>query len=261
MPCLSCRLRGQHGEVAKAEANASAAVRCIRAANFTRLLLAPCAPRFFSGPALLQFRMRSFPRCGFQFESARTPLNSGGAESHRACETAPGCRARDVLSQASLAWVQHRCHSSSTGASRKTVGRPDASSSAAFSFCTKAPPPKATILAPPARSSRSTCCRAACSARRNSDSPESRKISATVRPSRASMRSSRSSKTQFSRCPRTRPTLLFPGSHETNEENSVGRKTSNPDRQGFRPGTDDRLHRFSRSLRQKLAASCRLPRG
>src|SRR5215471_4757307 len=111
---------------------------------------------------------------------------------------------------ASLAWVQQRCQSSSTGASRKTVGTPDALSRAEFCSWTNAPPPKATIFTAPLRISSRTSCSAACSARRNSGSPESRKICDTVRCSRRSMRSSRSSKVQFRRPARVRPTLVLP---------------------------------------------------
>ena len=178
--------------------------------NFTRLLLVRCGPRFLSASAFPQSPPRSLPPGARPSESSPTPWRTFCVESGRACETVPGCGAADVPPR-----LQQPAHSSAATILRplrpeKPLARRDASSSLAFSFCTKAPPPKAMILEPPPRSSPSTCSRAACSARRNSDSPESRKISATGRPSRASMRSSRSSKTQFSRSPSARPTLLFP---------------------------------------------------
>ena len=103
-----------------------------------------------------------------------------------------------------------RPHSSATGASKKTVGTPMLLIPAAFSFCTNAPPPRATIIADPLCSSFSNSRRAARSARRNFCSPEVRKSSATVRPSRCSIRSSRSTNLHPNRSPKARPTLLLP---------------------------------------------------
>ena len=122
---------------------------------------------------------------------------------------------------ASSACVLQRCHNSSTGASRKTVGTLNALSRAAFSSFEKAPPPSATTRRTPVLSSSSTSRSAARSACRNASSPESRKISATLRLSRRSIRSSRSSKTQ-SRCrPKAWPTVLFPAPMNPTKKTAV----------------------------------------
>ena len=59
-------------------------------------------------------------------------------------------------------------------------------------------------------SSRNNSLKAACSARRNSASPDLRKISGTLRPSRRSIRSSRSSNVHPICSAKARPTLLLP---------------------------------------------------
>jgi len=110
----------------------------------------------------------------------------------------------------SFACLRQRSQSCSTGASRKSVLAAESFSNLALLGCTNAPPPKATTLAAPPSSSSKSSRKAECSAFRNAASPESRKISAMVRPSRCWMRSSRSSKSQCSRCPRARPTLVLP---------------------------------------------------
>jgi hypothetical protein len=52
----------------------------------------------------------------------------------------------------------------------------------------------------------------------------------------------------------------FPGSHEANQKNSVDRKTSDRGGRWLKPPARawPSIHRFSRSLRQKLAACCEL---
>lgn len=109
-----------------------------------------------------------------------------------------------------VACRRQRPHNSSTPPSRNTVGVLASLTSLAFCSRTKAPPPRAMIFWTPVRNSPSNSFRAACSARRNSASPKSRKISCTPRCSRRSMRWSRSSNLQARHSLRARPTLLLP---------------------------------------------------
>ncbi len=202
---------GVPAKASREEASTRAVAQRIVVANFTRLLLVPCVARFSSGAMHPRSLPRSHPPRGRPFQSFSDAFRYVPAPSRmQFAKPVP------VAEQGTLEY-RSRWPAYSNAATVRPPGRPETPWALRQLQAAPHSPaerrrrrPKRRSWLPPPRNSSSTCSRAACSARRNSGSPESRKISATVRPSRNMMRSSRSSKSQFNRCPRARPTLLLP---------------------------------------------------
>src|SRR3954468_15691014 len=96
------------------------------------------------------------------------------------------------------------------GASRNIVCAWDRATASRFSALESAPPPSATTVSAVDVEPNNNSCNAALSLERKPDSPASSKICAMERPSRAAIRSSRSTKRVFKRFASNLPTLVLP---------------------------------------------------
>ena len=150
------------------------------------------------------------PPCRYSCRRSRCAMRPPGNEVgalRTSGGTAPGSRhpmgARPAVPVGSAGIAPQPAH-------RETPpGPPPVRAAPDFRPRANAPPPRATTRGEGPSSARSSPS-ASCSARRNSGSPDSRKICSMLRCSRAWIRSSKSSKRQSSCRARARPALLLP---------------------------------------------------